>query len=143
MNTHSRLALRGAALAMLLALPVFLAVWYSFGRAEAFAFVYGVGVGVLGFASIALTVTLLTVRPSGVRIMLGVASYGGRLVFALVAVGVPVYLGSWPVLPMLGGLVGVYVVENLSLLKMAPKTMPARGALGASARGVAERRTEI
>ncbi len=142
MSTHSRLALRGAALAILLALPAGVAVWYYLGRAETFAFVYGVGVGILGFASIALTVSLLTVRPSGVRILLGVASYGGRLAFALVAVGVPVYLGSWPVLPMLCGLVGVYVVENVSLLKMAPRSMPVR-VPGASVRGGAERRTEI
>ena len=142
MSTHSRLALRGAALALLLALPVGAAVWYYFGRAETLSFVYGVGVGILGFASIALTVSRLTVRPSGLRILLGVASYGGRLAFALVAVGVPVYLGSWPVLPMLGGLVGVYVVENVSLLKMAPRSMPVRVS-GPSVRGGAERRTEI
>lgn len=142
MSTHSRLALRGAALALALALPAGVAVWYYLGRAETVAFVYGVGVGILGFASIALTVSLLTVRPSGVRILLGVASYGGRMVFALVAVGVPVYLGSWPVLPMLCGLVGVYVVENVSLLKMAPRSMPV-GVPGPSVRGGVERRTEI
>lgn len=142
MSTHSRLALRGAVLALALALPVGGAVWYSFGRAHAVSLLYGVGVGVVGFASIALTVTLLTVRPSGVRILLGVASYGGRLAFALVAVGVPVYLGSWPVLPMLCGLVGVYVVENVSLLKMAPRSIPVR-APGSSVRGGVERRTEI
>ncbi len=142
MSTHARLALRGAALALMLALPIGAAFWYYLGRAETIAFVYGVGVGILGFASIALTVSLLTVRPSGVRILLGVASYGGRLAFALVAVGVPVYLGSWPVLPMLCGLVGVYVVENLSLLKMAPKSMPVR-VPGPSVRGGVERRTEI
>ena len=142
MSTHSRLALRGAALALLLALPAGAAVWYYFGRADTLSFVYGVGVGILGFASIALTVSLLTVRPSGVRILLGVASYGGRLAFALVAIGVPVYLGSWPVLPMLCGVVGVYVVENVSLLKMAPRSIPVR-APGPSVRGGAERRTEI
>ncbi len=142
MSTHSRLALRGAALASMLALPAGLAVWYYSGRAETVAFVYGVGVGTLGFASIALTVSLLTVRPSAVRIMLGLASYGGRLVLVLIAVGLPVYLGSWPVLPMLGGLVGVYVVENVSLLKMAPRSIPAR-APGSSVRGGVERRTEI
>jgi hypothetical protein len=142
LSIHSRLALRGAALAIMLAVPAGAAFWYYLGRAETVAFVYGVGVGILGFASIALTVSLLTVRPSGVRILLGVASYGGRLAFALVAVGVPVYLGSWPVLPMLCGLVGVYVVENVSLLKMAPRSMPV-GVPRASVRGGVERRTEI
>ncbi len=142
MSTHSRLALRGAALALMLALPTGVAIWYYLGRAETVAFVYGVGVGILGFASIALTVSLLTVRPSGVRILLGVASYGGRLAFALVAVGVPVYLGSWPVLPMLCGLVGVYVVENVSLLKMAPKSVRA-GDAGRAMGGGVERRTEV
>ncbi len=142
MSTHTRLALRGAALALALAIPVGGAVWYSFGRAHTVSFLYGVGVGLVGFASIALTVSLLTVRPSGVRILLGVASYGARLVLVIVAVGGAVYVGAWPVLPMLCGLAGVYVVENLLILKMAPKSVrvedPAR-----PVRGGVERRTEV
>lgn len=142
MSTHSRLALRGAIRTLALAVPVGAMVWYYFERAHAISYMYGVGVGVVGFASIALTVSLLTVRPSGVRIMLGVASYGARLVFVVVAVGVPVYLQAWPVVPMLCGLAGVYVVENVLLMKMAPKTVRA-GNPARPVRGGVERRTEV
>ena len=106
------------------------------------SFLYGVGVGVVGFASIALTVSLLTVRPSGVRILLGVASYGARLVLVVAAVGIAVYVDAWPVLPMLCGLAGVYVVENLLLLKMAPKSARV-GNSARPVRGSVERRTEV
>lgn len=130
MSTHSRLALTGAALALALALPVGGAVWYYFERAHVVSFLYGVGVGVVGFASIALTVSLLTVRPSGGRILLGVAIYGARLVLVVAALGGAVYVDAWPVLPMLCGLGGVYVVENLLLLKMAPTSVRTGNASG-------------
>ncbi len=142
MNTHSRLALRGAVLALMIAVPVGGAVWYYLERAHAVSFLYGVGVGVVGFASIAVTVTLLTVRPSGVRILLGVASYGVRLLVVVAAMGVAVYADAWPVLPMLCGLAGVYVVENLLLLKMAPTSVPAGNAARTVGGGV-ERRTGV
>ncbi len=142
MSTHTRLALKGAVLALVLALPVGGAVWYFFERAYAGSFLYGVGVGVVGFASIALTVSLLTVRPSGVRIMLGVASYSARFVLVVAAVGGAVYLDAWPVLPMLCGVTGVYVVENVLLLKMAPKSVRA-GNSARPVRGRLERRTEV
>ncbi len=142
MSIHSRLALRGAVLALALAVPVGGAVWYLLERAHAVSFRDGVGVGVVGFASIALTVTLLTVRPSGVRILLGVASYGARLLLVVAAVGVAVYADAWPVLPMLCGLAGVYVVENLLLLKMAPTSVRAGSAAGTVGGGV-ERRTGV
>lgn len=142
MSTHSRLALRGAILALALALPVGGVVWYYLGQAQTVSFLYGVGVGVLGFASIALTVSLLTVRPSGVRILLGVAAYGARLVLVVAAMGFAVYLDAWPVLPMLCGLAGVYVVENLLLLKMAPTSIRTGGVSGPVG-GPVERRTEV
>ena len=142
MSTHSRLALMGAAFTLVLAIPVGAVLWYYSGPAQAASFVYGVGVGMVGFASIALTVSLLTVRPSGVRIMLGVASYGARFVLVVAAVGGAVYLDAWPVLPMLCGLAGVYVVENLSILKMAPTTVRA-GNPARPVRGGVERRTEV
>jgi hypothetical protein len=43
---------------------------------------------------------------------------------------------------MLCGLVGVYVVENVSLLKMAPKSVRA-GDAGRAMGGGVERRTEV
>ncbi len=96
----------------------------------------------VGFASIALTVSLMTVRPTGFRVLLGFASYAGRLILVVAAVGVPAYLGVWPVVPMLCGLAGVYAVENVLLLKMAPKSVRA----GNPARpmgGEVERRTGV
>ena len=60
--------------------------------------------------------------------MLGVASYGARLLFVVAAVAVAVYAEAWPVVPMLCGLAGVYVVENLLLLKMAPTSVRAGNA---------------
>ena len=142
MSTHSRLALTGAALTLALAIPVCAGIWYYSGWAQAASFVYGVGVGVAGFASIALTVSLMTVRPTGLRVILGFASYGARLAFVVAAVGVPVYLGLWPVVPMLCGLAGVYVVENLLILKMAPTTVRTVSPAG-PVRGGVERRTEV
>ena len=142
MSTHSRLALTGAVLTVALAVPAGALIWYYFGQAQTVSFLYGVGVGVVGFASIALTVSLLTVRPSGVRILLGVASYGARLVLVVAAVGVAVYLDAWPVLPMLCGLAGVYVVENVLLLIMAPKSARVGNAVRPM-RGGVERRTEV
>lgn len=141
MNTHSRLALKGAAVMVALALPVGAMIGYYTDRAHAVAFLYGVGVGVASFASIALTVSLLLVRPSGLRILLGTAVYAGRLLFAAVAVGLPIYLNLWPVLPLLCGFAGVYVAENVLLLAMAPKTTG--HAAVSSARGGVERRSEV
>ena len=142
MSTHSRLALTGAALTLALAIPVCAGIWYYSGWAQAASFVYGVGVGVAGFLSIALTVSLLTVRPTGLRVILGFASYGARLAFVVAAVGVPAYLGLWPVVPMLCGLAGVYVVENLLILKLAPTTVRTVSPAG-PVRGGVERRTEV
>lgn len=142
MSTHARLALKGAAIALALAAPIVAVVWYYSDRAHAVSFVYGVGVGVVGFASIALTVSLMTVRPTGLRVILGFASYGARLAFVVAAVGVPAYLGLWPVVPMLCGLAGVYVVENLLILKMAPTTVRTVSPAG-PVRGGVERRTEV
>lgn len=142
MSTHSRLALKGAALALTLAIPVGALLWYYLGQAHTVSFLYGVGVGVLGFASIALAVSLLTVRPSGGRILLGVVIYGARLVLGVAAVGGAVYFDAWPVLPMLCGLGGVYVVENLLLLKMAPRSVRTGNSAG-PVRGGVERRTEV
>ena len=100
----------------LLSLLVALVVAIYAGSAEAGALLYGAGIGVVSFTSIALTASLLGGRFTGEKLLLGVAVYFGRLLFALVAMGVPLYLGSWPVLPLIGGFAGVYVVENVLLL---------------------------
>lgn len=123
MRAHWSLAARGTILTLVLALLASLVVVYYLDRADAVAFLYGVGVGVLSFASIAVTVSMFTVRPTGRRVMFGAAFYVGRLLFAAVAVLVPVYLGGWPALPILGGLAGVYAIENVVVLWLASKTV--------------------
>lgn len=123
MRAHWSLAARGTILTLVFALLASLVVVYYLDRADAVAFLYGVGVGVLSFASIAVTVSMFTVRPTGRRVMFGAAFYVGRLLFAAVAVLVPVYLGGWPALPILGGLAGVYAIENVVVLWLASKTV--------------------
>jgi hypothetical protein len=133
-SVHWRMAIRGAVLTLVLAAAVGAAFGLYLGWEWVGAFLYGVGVGVVSFASIALTVSLLTVRPSALRVMLGASSYVGRLLFGAVAVIVPIYAGLWPALPVVAGFVGVYVVENVVLLLLAPKS--------AGHRNGAERRAE-
>ena len=127
MSAHWRLAVGGAALTALLSLLVALVVAIYAGWAEAGALLYGAGIGVVSFTSIALTASLLGGRFAGEKLLLGVAVYFGRLLFAVVAMGVPLYLGSWPALPLIGGFTGVYVVENVLLLIGAWRV---RGAVG-------------
>jgi hypothetical protein len=135
MRAHWSLVVRGTALTLVFALLASLVFAYYLDRVDALAFLYGVGIGMVSFASIAVTVSMLTVRPTGRRMLFGAAFYVGRLLFAAVAVLVPVYLGGWPPLPILGGLAGVYAVENVVVLLLASKTV------GAGHKGV-ERRTE-
>jgi hypothetical protein len=134
-RAHWSLAVRGTILTLALALVASLGFAYYLDRADALAFLYGVGIGMLSFASIAVTVSMFTVRPTGRRILFGAAFYVGRLVFAAVAVAVPVYAGGWPALPVLGGLAGVYAIENVVVLLLASRSV------GAGHEGV-ERRTE-
>ena len=143
MNKHSGLALRGAAAIVVLVLPVSGVIWRYIDGASAVSFLYGSGVGMACFASIAVTVSFLTVRPTGTRMVHGLAVYTGRLVFAAVAVGGAVYYDLWPVLPMLCGFIGVYVLENVFLLMMAPTTMRRSRTGGEAARGTSERRMEV
>lgn len=125
MRAHSSLAVRGTILTLVFALLASLVFVYYLDRADAVALLYGVGVGLLSFASIAVTVSMLTVRPTGGRVLFGGALYVGRLVFAAAAVLVPVYVWAWPALPILGGLAGVYAVENVVVLLLASKSVGA------------------
>ena len=139
MSPHWALAARGTATTAVVALPA-AGLWaYYRGLLEAGAFLYGVGVGLLVFVAIAVTVSFLTVRPSGGRILMGAAVYGGRLVFAVVAIGGVAIWGYLPVLPMVLGFAGVYIVENVALLWGAWKT----GGRAVSRRPGAERRFEV
>jgi hypothetical protein len=110
-------------------------VGYYFGAIYAGAFLYGAGVGLVSFTSIAISAWLLGGKLSGERVLLGVAVYFGRLMLVAVAVGAPIFLASWPALALIGGFAGVYVVENVLLLIGAAKV---RGAYGRGA-GVGDR----
>lgn len=142
MSAHWRLAAGGAAATVLISLLVGASVWYGFGGAYAGAYVYGAGIGVVSFTSIALTAALLGGRLSGDRIVLGLLVYVGRLVFAAVGLGLPMYLADWPALSLLGGFAAVYVVENVVLLMGAPKTVGGASAVRSAGEGV-ERRTGV
>ena len=92
MSAHWRLALGGAAATAVMSLGAAAAVGYYFGAVYAGAFLYGAGVGLVSFTSIALTAWLLGGKLSGERVLLGVGVYFGRLVFAVVAVGAPIIM---------------------------------------------------
>jgi hypothetical protein len=116
MSDHWRLAVRYAAWVSVVAAVVGVVVWFLSGEAHAGAFLYGVGVGTVSFVSTALTVSLLMGRSTAGGMMVGALSFGVRYGFVAAALGVPAYLGLWPVVAMLGGFVGVYMAENVLLL---------------------------
>lgn len=115
MSYHYRLALRYAALMTTVVVLVGAAVWLRSGAGYAVALYYGAGVGLISFVSTALTASMLAARSrawqAGAALSC-IARYG----FALVALGVPAYLGSWSVLTMLGGFAAIYLAENVLLL---------------------------
>lgn len=121
MGRLGTLAFRGTVFVLVAAVPAALIVAYYFGATEFLAFVYGVGVGLVVFASIAVAVSLILNQKSTRNMALGAGIYAGRLLFAAVALALPVVLGLLPILPMVGGFVGVYAVENLVLLQGARK----------------------
>jgi hypothetical protein len=138
MSGHWRLAVRGAASMVFLAVPVVVAIFYFYGAAQAGAFVYGVGTGILSFFSTALTASLMP----GSSTVHGVAMWAGsflvRYGFVAVALGVPAYLGLWPVVAMLGGFAGVYLAENVVLLPGAMEMVSNPDAKRAAGRPVGE-----
>ena len=76
-----------------------------------------------------------------VGIVIGAFSFAGRCLLAAGALGVPAYLGLWPVLPMLGGFAGVYLAENIVLMPKALKISHANIRREATRKCV-ERRTD-
>lgn len=127
MSQLGRLAARGAIFVVAVSIPAAIAIAYYLGGAEALSFVYGAGVGLVVFASIALAVGLILNQQSTRNMALGAGIYVGRLLFAGVAMAVPVLLDLLLILPMVGGFVGVYAVENLVLLQGARKTKSLTG----------------
>ncbi len=123
MSDHWRLAVRGATCMVALVVPVGIVIFYVYGGDHALSFLYGVGTGIVSFASTALTVSLLMGRSKMGGMVIGGSSFAARYGFAAVALGVPAYLGLWPVVPMLGGFAGVYLAETmvvvLGALRMA------------------------
>jgi hypothetical protein len=117
MSDHLRLAVRGGAVMVALAVPVAVAIFYFYGAAHAGAFLQGAATGILSFASTALTVSLMPVSSTMHGLMLWAGSFVARYSFVAVALGVPAYLDLWPVVAMLGGFAGVYLAENAVLLR--------------------------
>lgn len=142
MTGHWRIALRCSVWMVLIAIPLVVAVYYGYGEAHALAFCYGVAVGILSFVSTAVTVSLLTGGSRVAGVLLGAGSFGLRYGFAALALGVPAYLGLWPVVAMLVGFAGVYFAETIMLVPWAVRTMriPVSDAPEAE---IVERRTEV
>jgi hypothetical protein len=115
MSEHWRLAFRYAAWVSAGTVLTGAVIWLFFDLAYAVALVYGVTVGMVSFVSTALTVSLLTRRSHFWRLV-GVGSFVARYGFVVVGLGVPAYLGLWPVVIMLVGFVGAYLAENVVLL---------------------------
>jgi hypothetical protein len=139
MSAHWRLAIHGAARVSVGAALVGVVVWFLYGAAYAGSFFYGAGVGIVSFISTALTVSLLMGRSKALGMMIGGASFAARYGFAAVALGVPAYLSLWPLVAMLVGFAGVYVVENVVLL---PRVLVVKSEVGRPVYERVERRVE-
>ena len=145
MGAHWRLAFKCAVWTALLAVPVIALVWYLYGGSSGAAFAYGVGVGILSFVSTAVTVSWLT-RGTRVWVLAGSATFVARYGFVALALGVPAYLGAWPLLAMLGGFAGVFLAENVVLVPVALKMVGDLGTsygAGSPAPETEERRVEV
>ncbi|HET7481190.1 MAG TPA: hypothetical protein VFJ72_16915 [Rubrobacteraceae bacterium] len=127
MSGHWRVAIRCAAWMIVLAAAAAGAIFYVYGPDHSLAFCYGAGVGIVSFASTAITVSLLTGRSRVIGVLLGATSFGVRYGFAAVALGIPAYLELWPVVAMLMGFTAVYFVETLVLVPWAVRAMGVPG----------------
>ena len=146
MGDHWRLAFRCAGWIIALMVPVAALLLYTYGIAHAEAFGYGVGIGLVSLLSTALTVSLLWGPNMTLGMMVGAFSFAARCGLAAGALGIPAYLDLWPVLPMLGGFAGVYLIENIVLMPGALKISHAgikREAERAKREATVERRAEV
>lgn len=116
------------------------AAWMGIGYSEAHAvaLLYGVAVGLFSFVSTAATVSMITARSAVIK-ALGAASFAGRYLFVVLALGLPAYLELWPATAMFGGFAGVYLGENVVLLPRVLGAMT-RGSRGKRAREKEERK---
>ena len=141
MSDHWRLALWYAAWLLGIAALISAALFLVYGGVHAWSFLYGAGAAVLSFVSTALTISLFAGRSMAAGVMIGGASFVVRLVFAAAVLGIPAYLGLWPVVPMLAGFAGVYVAENVAAAVRMTKTRNQSSAKpGATSREGAGRR---
>ncbi len=114
MSEHWRLALGYAAWILAAAVLISAALLLLYGGGHAWSFFYGAGAAILSFVSTALTISLFSGRSMAAGLMIGAGSFVVRLAFAAAVLGIPAYLGLWPVVPMLVGFAGVYVAENVA-----------------------------
>jgi len=116
MSDHWRLALRYAAWILAAAIVISGVLLLVYGAGHAWSFFYGAGAALLSFVSTALTISLFVGRSVAASVMIGAGSFLVRLAFAAVVLGIPAYLGLWPVVPMLVAFAGVYVAENVAAM---------------------------
>lgn len=122
------LAARGTVFVLAAAVPAAVVIALYSEGVRAVSFLYGVGVGLGVFASIAAAVALILNQESARNMALGAGIYVGRLVVAASAMAVPIALELLVIVPMVGGFVGVYAVENVVLLQGARKLKGVSGA---------------
>jgi hypothetical protein len=137
MSDHWSLALRYAAWILAGAVLISAVLFLLFGESHAWSFFYGAGAAILSFISTALTISLFAGRSVAAGVLIGAGSFVVRLAFAAAVLGIPAYLGLWPVVPMLVGFAGVYIAENVAA---AFRVARSRSAKPGSAREGAERR---
>ena len=122
MSDHWRVALRYAAWILAAAILISAMLLLVYGAGHAWSFFYGAGTAVLSFLSTALTISLFAGRSVAAGVMIGAGSFVVRLAFAAAVLGIPAYLGLWPVVPMLAGFAGVYVAENVAATMRVART---------------------
>jgi hypothetical protein len=115
-------ALRYAAWILAAAVVISGALLLLYGAGHAWSFFYGAGMAILSFVSTALTISMFAGRSMAAGVMIGAGSFVARLVFAAAVLGIPAYLGLWPVVPMLAGFAGVYVAENVAATVRVART---------------------
>ena len=82
MSAHWRLALRYAAWVSVAATVLAAGIWFLYGPSYAWAFGYGVGIGLICFVSTALTVSLITGGSTAAGVTVGAASFLARVILA-------------------------------------------------------------
>jgi F0F1-type ATP synthase assembly protein I len=122
------LALGYAAWIFAAAVLISAALFLLYGGSHAWSFFYGAGAAILSFVSTALTISLFAGRSVAAGVMIGASSFVVRLAFAAAVLGIPAYLGVWPVVPMLVGFAGVYVAENVAAAFKVAKSRNVPGA---------------